>query len=202
VPTERSGIGPGDDPYEFEWPDDAQEERAAEREREASRALVRPAPRYLTAIVLGVTTVLVFILPVALVAGAVGFFIAAAAPVVVGGLILAFLPAALLERVSRGWRRGLPELAFLVLGFAIGAGWTWVFVTAFASGLFPDPAQMPAVRAPASVFMGTAVASAFFAARTFTDGARRAPKAVYATGGLVVLLTLLSLYANFAFRPA
>lgn len=201
MPAERSGIGPGDDPYEFEWPDDAQEARAAEREREASRALVRPAPRYLTAIVLGIATVLVFILPVALVAGAAGLFIAAAAPVVLAGLVLALVPAALLERVSRNWRRGLPELAFLVLGFAIGAGWTWVFVTLLPDSFFEGPGQMAAIRAPASVFMGTAVASAFFAAHSFTDGARRAPKVIYSVGGLIVLLTILSVYANFALRP-
>ena len=202
MPTERPGITPGDDPYEYEWPDDAQEERAAEREVEASRALTRPAPRFLAAFVLGTSTVLMFILPLALISGATGFFIAVAAPVVLGGLILAAVPALLLERVSRTWRRGLPEVAFLVLGFAIGAAWTWVALTLFQDVLFADPAQLLNVRAPSAIFMGTAVASAFFAARAFADGFRRAPKVVYTVGGLIALLTVLSIYANLAITPA
>lgn len=197
-----SGPAPGDDPYEYEWPDDAQEQRAREREAVANQALNRPAPRLLTALVLGFSTVLLFITPVALIAGAAPFIIAITAPLVVGGLILAFPPAALLEYVSRGWRRGVPELAFVLLGLAIGGGWTWVFLTLFVDVMFADPAQMPSVRAPSAVFMGTAVASAMFAAHTFADGLRRSPKVVYSIGGFIALLTVLSVYANLAIRPA
>src|SRR6187431_165198 len=97
---DRPGITPADDPYEFEWPDDAKEERAAERAAETKKAEVNPAPRLLTALVLGIGVVLVFIFPVALVAGAIGFWIAVAAPVIVGGIVLGLLPAVLLERVA------------------------------------------------------------------------------------------------------
>lgn len=190
---------PGDDgrdPYEIEWPDDAKDLRAAERAAQAKRALVRPAPLYLSAAVIGLGTVLVFILPVSLVAGSTGIFIALSAPIIVGGLVLALPPALLLARASREWRRGLPELAFIALGAAVGAGWTWVFLTAFQRALFADAVQMAAVRAPSSVFMGTAVASAFMGARAFARPFSAMPKAVYSAAGLITLLALSSVYAN------
>ena len=195
---DRPGITPADDPYEFDWPDDDKDARAAEREAEAVKVAVNPAPRLLTAIVLGIGMVLVFILPVALVAGAIGFWIAVAAPVIVGGLLLGLLPAALLERVSRGWRRGLPEIAFIVVGFVVGLGWTWFAMTAFKEFLFPNEATMAVVRVRASVFMGTAVAAAYLAALTGTEPLRRHPKFVYGAGAIIGLLGILSVIANFA----
>src|SRR5690606_31219641 len=144
------GKGPiaasGEDPYEINWPDDAKEMRAAERERAAQRASTRPAPRYLTAIVLGLSIVLGFIAPVAFVIGAPGILIGFAAPVVFAGLIVAFPAAALLERVSRRWRTGLPELAFLVLGIAIGYGWTHFLISLAPSDLFESAAEFEFVR--------------------------------------------------------
>lgn len=182
---ERQGISPADDPYEFDWPDDAKAERAAERAAAAERAYVKPAPLLLSAITIGIGFVLLFILPVSLVAGALTFFIAMAAPVVIGGLVLALLPAYLLQRASRGWRRGLPEVAFLVLGFALGMGWTWVIMS-----LFNAPSQ-DIVRA--AVFMGTAVAAAFFAARAWAEPFRLQPKLVYIASGMIALLTVASI---------
>jgi hypothetical protein len=185
MPEDRQGISPADDPYEFDWPDDAKEQRAAERAAAAERVYVKPAPLLLSAVTIGIGTVLLFILPVALVAGAITFFIAIAAPVVIGGLVVALLPAYLLQRVSGNWRRGLPEIAFLVLGFAIGMGWTWVIMQ-----LFNAPAQdIPR----AAVFMGTAVAAAFFAARAWAEPFRLQAKLVYVAAGLIALLTIASI---------
>jgi len=185
---DRPGISPADDPYEFDWPDDAKEERAAARAAAAERAYVKPAPLLLSAVVIGIGMVLLFVLPISVVAGALTFFIAIAAPIVIGGLVLALLPAYLLHVASRGWRRGLPEVAFLVLGFAIGMGWTWVIMT-----LFNAPSQdVPR----ASVFMGTAVAAAFFAARAWAEPFRRMPRYVYTAAGLIALLTVSSI-ANY-----
>jgi len=190
--------GDAREPYEIEWPDDAKELRAAEREKQARRALVRPASIYIAAPTLGIAIVLLFILPISLVAGSTGIFIAVAAPVILGGLVLALPPALLLERVSREWRRGLPELAFIALGAAIGGGWTWVFLTVLQSSLFDDAVQMAAVRAPSSVFMATAVASAFMGARGFSRRFSSVPRVVYSAGGLIILLALTSAYANVA----
>lgn len=196
---DRPGITPADDPYEFDWPDDEKDARAAERAEQAQRAEVAPAPAFLTAIVLGIGMVLVFILPVAVVAGAIGFWIAVAAPVIVGGLVLGLVPALLLERVSRGWRRGLPEIAFILVGFLVGFGWTWLAMTAFQEFLFPNEATMAVVRVRASVFMGTAVAAGYLAARSWTEPVRRHPRFVYGAGALIGLLGILSIIANFAF---
>ena len=185
---ERSEISPADDPYEFDWPDDSKEARAAEREAAAVKADVKPAPLLLSALVIGNALVLAFILPVAVVAGQLSFWIAMAAPVVIGGLVVALLPAVLLERATRGWRRGLPELAFIALGMLIGIGWTWFVVT-----LFDGP---PTFRVRASVFMGTAVAAAFFAARAWAEPFRRFPKYVYGIAALIALITVASI-ANY-----
>jgi len=182
---DRPGITPADDPYEFDWPDDAKEARAAEREQAIHKAAVQPAPVLLTAIVIGIGMVLVFILPVSIVAGALTFWIAMAAPVVLGGLVFGLLPAVLLERVSRGWRRGFPEVAFIAVGFLVGFGWTWLAVEFF------DGTSAFGIRA--AVFMGTAVAAGYLAARQWTDALRRSPRAVYTLAGLIGLLTVVSI---------
>jgi len=185
---ERPGISPADDPYEFDWPDDAKEERAAERAAASAKAAVPPAPLLLSAIVLGITTVLAFLLPVSLVAGALNFFIAMVAPIVFGALVLALLPAWLLQRVSVTWPRGLPELAFIVVGFIIGICWTWLFMTVFDA---PGPARIRG-----SVFMGTAVAAAYFAARAWAEPFSRNRRVVRSLAAVIVVLTLASI-ANY-----
>ncbi|MGC4174532.1 hypothetical protein [Demequina sp.] len=189
---ERPGISPADDPYEFDWPDDAKEERAALREAEAKKTHVNPAPLLLSAAVIGTGTVLMFVLPVSILAGSLTFFIAMTAPIVLGGLVVALLPAVLLQRASAGWRRGLPEVAFLALGFTIGMAWTWVVMTYFNA---PQP---DVVRT--SVFMGTAVAAAFFAARGWAENFRHMPRYVYTAAGVIGLLVVASIinYILFA----
>ena len=181
---DRPGITPADDPYEFDWPDDAKEARAAEREEAVQKAAVKPAPLLLTALVIGIGMVLAFILPVSIVAGALTFWISMAAPVVLGGLVFGLLPAVLLERVSRGWRRGVPEFAFIAVGFLVGFGWTW-----FAVAFFDGGSEF-GIRA--AVFMGTAVAAGYLAARQWTDAFRLYPRYVYTLAGLIGLLTVVS----------
>ena len=191
---ERPSITPADDPYEFDWPDDAKAERAAEREKAAARAAVRPAPLYLSAIVIGVGTVLAFMLPIAVVTGQFAWFIAFAGPVIISGLVLGFLPAVVLQRVTARWRRGLPEITFLVVGFLIGFGWTYLVMT-----LFNAPPQ-DAVRA--STFMATAVAAAYYCARTWAETFRSFPKAVYSLAVSIGVLALASIanYVLYALR--
>lgn len=185
---------PGADPYEIEWPDDAKEIRAAEREQQAQRALVRPAPRYLTAIVIGVGMVLVFLLPIALAVGDIGVFVFLALPVTLVGVLFAFPIGAMLERVSRGWRVGLPEIAFLTVGLVIGVTWTYGAVTIIddAFGVFGTEADAAFFRSAAGVFMGTATAAAFMAAKFWTEPLRRRPTLVYGLGGALAVLIILS----------
>ena len=180
---DKREITPAEDPYEFDWPDDAKEARAAERAKAAATADVKPAPLILSALVIGIGTVLLFILPVTVVAGALNVWIAMAAPVVIGGL-LALIPAVLLQRVTLNWRKGLTEIAFIAVGFLVGWGWSWLIITAFEG---PS-----AFRVRAAVFMGTAVAAAYVAARTWAEPFRRFPKYVYIVAGLIALLTVSS----------
>lgn len=196
---DRPGITPADDPYEFEWPDDEKDARAAEREAQSQKAAVTPAPLFLTALVLGIGMVLAFILPVSIVAGAIGLWIALAAPVIIGGLVLGLVPALLLQRVSRTWRKGLPELAFVVGGFIIGFGWTWLAMTAFQEFLFDSQANMEVFRVRAASFMGTAVAAGYLAAYSWADSVRRYPRFVYGAGAIIALSGILSVVANFFF---
>ncbi len=181
---DKREITPADDPYEFEWPDDAAEQRAAERAKAAQKADVKPASLMLSATVIGIGTVLLFMLPVTIVAGAINVWIAMAAPVVIGGLF-ALIPAILIHRITASWRKGLPELAFVLGGFLVGWGWSWFIITAF-----DGPS---AFRVRAAVFMGTAVAAAFLAARTWAEPFRRFPKQVYIGAAIIVFLTVASI---------
>lgn len=196
---DRPGITPADDPYEFDWPDDAKDARAAEREAESKTSDTKPAPILLTALVLGIGMVLVFIFPVALVAGAIGLWVALAAPVIVGGLVLGLLPAWLMLRASRTWRKGVPELGFIIAGFLIGFGWTWFAMTAFQEFLFENEAAMEIFRVRASAFMGTAVAAGYLAAYSWTDSVRRHPRFVYSAAAFIGLSGVLSVIANVFF---
>jgi hypothetical protein len=187
---------PGDDPYELEWPDDSKELRAAEREQAAQRALVRPAPVVLTQLVIGIGVVFAFLLPVAIVTGAPAVLLYLAAPVAVAGLVLAFPAAWLLERVSRTWRKGLADLAFIVLGLAVGYGWTFVLLTLFQDQAFPDEVDISLIRSWMAIFMGTAVASSFAVTHAATGWFRMRPKAVYGGALVIGLLIILSAIAN------
>lgn len=196
-PQEGKEPRTGDELYEFEWPDDAKEMRAAEREEQAKQALVRPAPRVLSALVLGIATVMLFILVVSVVGGAVTLLIQVAAVVVAGAVLFALPVAWMLDRVSRGWPRGLPELAFTVLGIATGAGWTWVFLSVFPGTLADDQGAFEQFRTYSAVFMGTAVATAFVLTRAVLESFRRVPKAVYAVAAILAVLTLMSITSLF-----
>lgn len=183
---DKREITPAEDPYEFDWPDDAKEARAAERAEAAAKADVKPAPLWLTEITVGIATVLAFIFPVTVVAGnAVPPFIELVLLVVLGGVTVGLIPALILKPIIRGWRRGLPELAAVVVGFVVGAAWTWLFLTWQAA---PDP-----VRVRISVFMGTAVAAAYYVALAWSQKIRTAPRAVFATAGVIGLLTVASI---------
>jgi hypothetical protein len=184
---------PGEDPYHIEWPDDAKEMRAVEREKRAQRAMVRPAPRYLTAIVLGVNVMLAFLLAIAVALGNIGLLPFLGLPVIVIAVLLGFPVWAILERVSRGWRSGFPELAFLVVGFAIGLLWTHAVVNIISNvfAVFEDDSDAAFFRTVAGLFMGTATASAFMAAKFWTDRLRFKPRFVYALAVGVALIAAL-----------
>jgi len=186
---ERPGISPAEDPYEFDWPDDAKEERAAQRAAEAERAYVKPAPLLLSAIVIGIGMVFAFMLPVAFVGGALPGFVAFAGYVAIAGVTVALIPALLLERVSRTWRRGLPEVAFLVLGLVIGGGWTWLLLSS-VPGIGIEPTR-------GAVFMATAVAASFFSARAWAEPFRHYPRYVYTLAAVIGMLTISSFAMKF-----
>jgi len=184
---------PGEDPYRIEWPDDAKELRAAERAKQAKRAAVRPAPRYLAALVLGLGVVLTFLLIIAVALGQIGLFPFLSLPVIVLAVTLAFPIWVLLERVTSRWRTGLPEIAFLVVGFMIGLSWTYAVVTIIGNTLpvFDSETDAAFFRTVAGLFMGTATASAFMAAKFWTDGLRLQPRIVYGLAAGIAVVSVL-----------
>jgi hypothetical protein len=175
--------------------------RAAERAQAAKKAAVAPAPRWLTAMVIGIGVVLVFVAIVALSMGAPMIFIGFALPVIAAGALLAFPIGLLLERVSRGWRKGYPEIAFLMVGLAVGAGWTYAGISLFGLVQSSDPGQVSFVRSVAGIFMATATASAFMAAKFWTDGLRMQPRVVYSFAVIIGALALVSAYVLFFSPP-
>lgn len=187
---------PGDDPYELDWPDEERDARAAAREQERLAGEVEPAPRPLAALVIGIGLTLLCILPVAVIGSQIGFFIAVAAPVAAGGALVAFPTGLLLDRVVRRMPTGVGEVAFLVLGGAIGYGLTWVGLTLFQEYLFASEQDLVVVRSQASIFMMTATAVGFVGAYMLADKLRRYPKQVWILGGLVGALVVLSVIAN------
>lgn len=194
---EDRALQPGDDPYEFDWPDDSKEMRAAERAKASARSVVTPAPRSLTAIVIGLTVVFLFLVPIGLVVGDMRVLTVAAAPIALAGLVLGFPLAAMLERVSRTWRTGLSEVATLLLGVATGYGWTFAFITYLPADVFGSEEDFFFIRSVSSIFMATATASAFMAAKFGTDRLRNFPQWVYGLGIAVGLIIILSVLQNF-----
>lgn len=193
---------PGIDPYEIEWPDDSKEQREAERAAAAKRAAVKPAPRALTALVIGLGVAMLFILIVSVAMADLRVFVAVVLPLVAIGSLLAFPIGLLLERVTRTWRTGLPELSFLLVGILIGAGWTYGLVT-LTNTYIVEPESVEAAaffRSVATMFMGTATASAFMAAKFWTDPLRYQPRAVYVLASVIVALTILSV-VSWVFGP-
>jgi hypothetical protein len=186
---------PGEDPWEFEWPDDAKELRAAEREAARRAKDVRPAPRFFTAYILGTWTVLLFPLVISLVRQAPQLFVSLVAPIAVIGLVAAFPLGMVIEALTRRMNKGVAGLIFLAIGAFIGYFWTYEIVgwiisnSEFDPELVPDPA---ADRIAASLLMLTATATGFVTARNLTDTVRKNAKAVYISFGVLVLFFIPS----------
>ncbi|MBN2176371.1 MAG: hypothetical protein JW722_01780 [Demequinaceae bacterium] len=176
--TRVTGPAPGEEPWEFEWPDDARELRAAEREAARKRAEVRPAPRFLTAYLVGVWTVLTFVLLVTFYEPAL--FLSLVAPVALIGLVAALPLGFVLEAVTRRSHVGVSGLVFVLTGAVVGYFWSYMIVTWIYNhdGVVFDAANSSDRTAVAVLFM-TATATAFFAARMYTDSLRRNPKSVW-----------------------
>ncbi len=189
------GIKPGEDPYKFDWPDDAKEMRAAERETARKRAEIHPAPRLLAAYLIGTWTVLAFIAAFALVRQDPALLIGLTAPVAVVGLVAALPLGAILEVLTRRFNEGISVLVFLVVGAMVGYYWTFAVIGWILShyDIAPgDAAEAAAFKDGASLFMFTAVACAFVIARNVTDEVKMRPKAVYIALGILALLFIPS----------
>ena len=180
---------PGDDPLEFDWPDDAKELRAAEREAGRKRADIRPVPRFLTAYLVGTWTVLTFIL-----IGAVAFqgpqlFVSYAAPVAVIGLVAALPLGMVLNALTRRLQAGFVSLSFMIVGGVFGYVWTYAvlgWIQRVGGATFGSTSEDEGFRTAVSVFMMTASMCAFVIARNMTDKARMYPKPIITS--LIVLL--------------
>lgn len=203
---------PGEDPYEIEWPDDSAEQRAAERAQAARKAAIKPAPRLLTIACIGTGMVLAFIGIVSAMFGAFEPLVIFTWPIVAAGVLVALPIWLALDRVTRGWRAGWPEILFMAVGILIGASWTHgglsllmeitnVPITETESeaqaladegviAIFRDHFNF--LRSIAGVFMATAVASGFMAARFWTERLRMRPRAVYAMTVAITVLTIAS----------
>lgn len=206
IASDQAGRGPrpGEDPTEFDWPDDAKELRQAEREADRKRAAVNPAPRVLVAYLLGTWTVLAFIGVISSFQGGLDLLIGLAAPVALVGFVAALPLGLILERLTRDRGYGIPTVAFLVVGGLVGYAWTFAVVSWMrpaieaywvAGGASYDAgyaAQFTGLRQVASTFMLTAVATGFVLARTYTDRVRHFPKVVYFAAAVFGVLVLFS----------
>ena len=181
---------PGDEAA-FEWPDDAKDARAQERENEAALTEKAPVGRPLAALILGILIVEMFVLAVNVPTGDITLFLQLAAPIALGGAIVALPAGYALDRVVRGMRRGVGEIAFVVMGGAIGYGLTWAGLT-LLSDQFVDVGEFTTFRAYASMFMLTATAAGFLGAYMLADKLRRYPKQVAILGTFVAALVVLS----------
>jgi hypothetical protein len=188
-------IGPADDPYDFEWPDDAKELRAAEREAARKRALIKPAPRFLTAYLIGTGTVLTLVGGFSLMQQAPEFFASYVAPIAVFGLIAALPLGIILEMLTRGRNIAIGASTFLVVGGLVGYMWTSAYVGWLLDAYPPDAADVSEAngfRTAASVFMMVAVASAFVVAFNTTDRVKMKPRAVWIGFGVLLALFIPS----------
>jgi hypothetical protein len=185
--------GAGEDPYEFDWPDDAKETRAAEREA-ARKAANRPqARRILTAWALGVAVQLTFFGVVLGVAGLPRLFAVLVLPTVVVATVFALPVGILLGKASEKWRPGFGEATFLAVGMAFGFSWGWGIFTYIPELFLDDLELVENARDVASVFLLTSVGSAFFVARIATDVVRRNRLVVRIMLATIGVLSLWSL---------
>lgn len=185
---------PGDDPYELEWPDDAKEQRAAERAAKAKREAIKPAPRLLAATVIGLSLPILFIVPIALVAGAPALVVAVAFPIVLLGLLTGLPSFVLIEKVGARFPRGVTDVSLLIVGGGLGFGLTYVMFT-YAYRNEPD---IDGMRQMVSLLMMTAVAASMMAAHGLADQFRMKPRAVWVSLAVLVLVTVASLVSAAA----
>lgn len=191
-----AGPKPGEDPWEFEWPDDAAEQREAEREAARKAAEVRPAPRFLTAYVLGTWIVLVFPLAVSLMARVPQFFVSIVAPIAIVGLVAALPLGMIVEVLTRRMKPGFVGFTFMLVGGFVGFYWTYAIMGWLISQSQFDPEvsaeSLATTRMAGSLLMLAATATAFVTARNVTDRLRKSPKSVYAMAGMLLVICIPS----------
>lgn len=187
------GITPDDDPYEYDWPDDARDLRAAEREELLRKEQIAPAPRVLTSFVIGVGTVLIFEVIASLIIDLRMILSLGIATVVCG--IPALVIGLGLETLTRRLRQGFAAAIFFAAGAAIGFGWTYALVGVLFDRFADIPAEYAqdaqSLRVLVSWFMMTATATGFYLARVSTDHMRARPRAVYIAAGLIALVAVV-----------
>lgn len=197
-PGRKREITPEDDPYTFEWPDDAREQRIAEREAERRAAEVSPAPAWLTALVIGAGVQLVAFLLIGMAGQSMELFLWLVAPTVLIAATAA-LPVGLIVLVlTRRMRAAFAEPLFLVVGGALGYFWGWAVFELWLLDrlpvLFPDvdPANFTGSRDAVAVFLMVTVGTAFYVARTTTLRASRHARPVYIGAAVIAVLTVVS----------
>jgi hypothetical protein len=183
---------PGEEPWEFDWPDDAKEVRQAERDAARKQAETKPAPRFFTAYLLGVWTVLAFVLLITAVGQITVLFFRLVSPIALIGLI-AFVLGYVLNLLTERLNAGIANLVFMFVGGFIGYFWsymivTWLFERDFGSF---DEASSSDRMAIAVLFL-TATATAFVLARAQTDNVRKSPKTVYIAAATLLALAIPS----------
>jgi len=183
---------PGEDPYELDWPDEDKDARAQQRANESALNEKAPVGRALASLVLGVLIVHLFVLAVTVASGGVSFFIEIAAPIAIGGAVVAWPVGLVLDRVVRNLRPGVGETAFAILGGAIGYGLTFGGLTVL-QGQFDDLGQFTTFRSQASIYMMTATATSLLVTYMYVDKLRRYPKQVAILGAFVGLMVVMSL---------
>jgi hypothetical protein len=189
---------PGDDPYELNWPDEEVDARAAARAEKARQREAHKAPRWLAAAAAGIGTTVLFLVPVALVAGAPAFALAGAFPITVVGILLGLPTLLLIERVTANVPRGVTEIALLLVGGAIGYGLTYVLASYLSAG----QEGLSTIRTVTSLFMMTATAAGFMVAHLAAERFRRFPRAVWLTSGLLIAAAILGAVISFSSPPA
>ncbi|GIG53640.1 hypothetical protein [Demequina activiva] len=180
-----------DDPDALEWPDERLGARDQEAANEAALNEKAPVGRPLAALILGILIVEMFVLAVNVPTGDISLFLQLAAPIALGGAVVGLPAGYALDRVVRRMRRGVGEIAFVVMGGAIGYGLTWAGLT-LLSDQFGDVGEFTTFRAYASMFMLTATAAGFLGAYMLADKLRRYPKQVAILGTFVAVLVVLS----------